>query len=69
MVLTNQTDEEIVNLAFSYGADYYLLKTTEIEVVSLAIKRAYFNESFLNPNLTIKEMVDIKSGITGNCKH
>lgn len=69
MVLTNQTDEEIVHFAFSYGADDYLLKTTEIEVVYLAIKRAYFNESFLDPNLTIKEMEKIKSGITGNCKH
>ncbi|RCJ22546.1 hypothetical protein A6770_29770 [Nostoc minutum NIES-26] len=52
VILTNQTDEEVVNSAFSYGADSYMLKTTDIEVVQLAIKRAYFNEFLLDPKLT-----------------
>ena len=54
VILTNQTDGEIVNFAFSYGADSYLLKTTDIEVVELALKRAYFNKCFLDPQLTRK---------------
>lgn len=54
VILTNQTDGDIVNFAFSYGADSYLLKTSDIEVVELAIKRAYFNECFLDPKLTRK---------------
>lgn len=54
VILTNQADGEIVNFAFSYGADDYLLKTTDIEVLELAIKRAYFNEYFLHPKLTRK---------------
>lgn len=54
VILTNQTNEDLVNSAFSYGADSYMLKTTDIELVELAIKRAYFNECFLDPKLTRK---------------
>ncbi|MBD2458479.1 response regulator transcription factor [Nostoc sp. FACHB-87] len=39
VILTNQTDEEVVDSAFIYGADSYMLKTTDIEVVQLAIKK------------------------------
>ena len=54
VILTNQANEDIVNSAFSSGADDYLLKTTDIELVELAIKKAYFNEFLLDPKLTKK---------------
>lgn len=54
VILTNQANEDIVNSAFSSGADSYMLKTTDIELVELAIKKAYFNECLLDPKLTKK---------------
>ncbi|WDD30211.1 response regulator transcription factor (plasmid) [Nostoc sp. UHCC 0926] len=48
VIFTNQAHEDVVNSAFIYGADSYMLKTTDIELIELAIKRAYF------PKLTKK---------------
>ncbi|MBC6436356.1 hypothetical protein FM036_46620 [Nostoc sp. HG1] len=52
------------------GMAYYR-KSASICPNHLAFKNAQnlAIASFLDPNLTIKEMEKIKSGITGNCKH
>lgn len=44
VIFTNQTHSDFINLAFRHGADSYMLKSADVELIELAIKRAYFNE-------------------------
>ncbi len=39
---------------FGHGADSYMLKSADIELIELAIKRAYFDECLLDPKLAKK---------------
>ncbi|MBD2731095.1 response regulator transcription factor [Nostoc sp. FACHB-892] len=54
VIFTNQTHEDFINSAFRHGADSYMLKSADIELIELAIKRAYFNECLLDPKLAKK---------------
>jgi DNA-binding NarL/FixJ family response regulator len=54
IIFTNQTHSDFINSAFRHGADSYMLKSADVELIELAIKRAYFDESFLDPKLTKK---------------
>ncbi|WP_242056201.1 response regulator [Nostoc flagelliforme] len=54
VICTNQTHSDFINSAFRHGADYYMLKSADIELIELAIKRAYFNECLLDPKLAKK---------------
>jgi DNA-binding NarL/FixJ family response regulator len=54
VIFTNQTHEDFINSAFRHGADSYMLKSADIELIELAIKRAYFDECLLDPKLAKK---------------
>jgi DNA-binding NarL/FixJ family response regulator len=54
VIFTNETHSDFINSAFRHGADSYMLKTADIELIELAIKRAYFNECLLDPKLAKK---------------
>ena len=54
VIFTNQTHEDFINSAFRHGADSYMLKSADIELIELAIKRAYFNECLLDHKLAKK---------------
>jgi DNA-binding NarL/FixJ family response regulator len=54
VIFTNETHSDFVNSAFRHGADSYMLKSADVELIELAIKRAYFDESLLDPKLTKK---------------
>ena len=54
VIFTNETHSDFINSAFRHGADSYMLKTADVELIELAIKRAYFDESLLDPKLTKK---------------
>ncbi len=54
VIFTNQTHSDFINSAFRHGADSYMLKSADIELIELAIKRAYFNECLLDPKLAKK---------------
>ncbi|MBW4457864.1 MAG: response regulator transcription factor [Nostoc indistinguendum CM1-VF10] len=54
VIFTNQTHSDFVNSAFRHGADSYMLKSADVELIELAIKRAYFNECLLDPKLAKK---------------
>ena len=41
VIFTNQTHSDFINSAFRNGADSYMLKSADIELIELAIKRAY----------------------------
>ncbi|WP_242059350.1 MULTISPECIES: response regulator [Nostoc] len=49
VIFTNQTHSDFINSAFRHGADSYMLKSADIELIELAIKRAYFDECLLDP--------------------
>jgi DNA-binding NarL/FixJ family response regulator len=54
VIFTNETHSDFINSAFRHGADSYMLKSADVELIELAIKRAYFDESLLDPKLTKK---------------
>jgi DNA-binding NarL/FixJ family response regulator len=54
VIFTNETHSDFINSAFRHGADSYMLKTADVELIELAIKRAYFNECLLDPKLAKK---------------
>jgi DNA-binding NarL/FixJ family response regulator len=54
VIFTNETHSDFINSAFRHGADSYMLKSADIELIELAIKKAYFNECLLDPKLAKK---------------
>ncbi|MFW9264809.1 response regulator, partial [Nostoc sp. CALU 546] len=54
VIFTNHTHSDFINSAFRHGADSYMLKSADIELIELAIKRAYFNECLLDPKVAKK---------------
>ena len=54
VIFTNPTHSDFFNSAFRHGADSYMLKSADIELIELAIKRAYFDECLLDPKLAKK---------------
>ncbi|MBU7584446.1 MAG: response regulator transcription factor [Nostoc sp. TH1S01] len=54
VIFTNETHSDFINSAFRHGADSYMLKSADVELIELAIKRASFDESLLDPKLTKK---------------
>ncbi|MBG1265464.1 response regulator [Nostoc sp. WHI] len=54
VIFTNQTHSDFINSAFRHGADSYMLKSADVELIELAIKRAYFDECLLDPKLAKK---------------
>jgi DNA-binding NarL/FixJ family response regulator len=54
VIFTNETNSDFINSAFRHGADSYMLKSADIELIELAIKRAYFDECLLDPKLAKK---------------
>jgi len=54
VIFTNQTHSDFIKSAFRHGADSYMLKSADVELIELAIKRAYFDECLLDPKLAKK---------------
>lgn len=54
VIFTNETHSDFINSAFRHGADSYMLKSADVELIELAIKRAYFDECLLDPKLAKK---------------
>ncbi|BAB77450.1 response regulator (plasmid) [Anabaena sp. FACHB-709] len=54
VIFTNETHSDFINSAFRHGADSYMLKSADVELIELAIKRAYFYECLLDPKLAKK---------------
>ncbi|NEU82104.1 response regulator transcription factor [Nostoc sp. UIC 10630] len=54
VIFTNQTHSDFIKSAFRHGADSYMLKSADIELIELAIKRAYSDECLLDPKLAKK---------------
>ncbi|WP_313931979.1 MULTISPECIES: response regulator transcription factor [Nostoc] len=54
VIFPNQTHSDFINSAFRHWADSYMLKSADIELIELAIKRAYFDECLLDPKLAKK---------------
>jgi DNA-binding NarL/FixJ family response regulator len=54
VIFTNQTHSDFIKSAFHHGADSYMLKSADVELIELAIKRAYSDECLLDPKLAKK---------------
>ncbi|MBD2415335.1 hypothetical protein FACHB389_17840 [Nostoc calcicola FACHB-389] len=54
VIFTNETHSDFINSAFRHGADSYMLKSADVELIELAIKKAYYNECLLDPKLAKK---------------
>lgn len=51
IVLTYNTSQDVVNLALQNGADSYILKTMDLELIKHAINTTYQNNSFIDPEI------------------
>lgn len=51
LILTCQSAEDVVNSALNLGADSYLLKNSDIELIKYAIRQTFENESWIDPKI------------------
>lgn len=54
IVITYHASQDIVNSALQNGADSYILKTMDLELIKQAINATYRNNSFIDPEIAKK---------------
>ncbi|RCJ18620.1 hypothetical protein A6770_32740 [Nostoc minutum NIES-26] len=57
VIITNHRNEELADLALSYGANSFILKKTDIVLIRQAILSSYKNDCFIDPSMT-KQIID-----------